>query len=156
MHKISVIVPVYNTEQYLETCLNSIINQTYKDIEIIVVNDGTKDNSQDIINRFSNKYPQLIKSYIKENGGLSDTRNYGIEKSTGQYITFIDSDDYISHDMLEKLYESIITNSADVSACECFFQYSDDNKVRVGLNVKNSDGEDKRKINKRSLSISMW
>ena len=79
--KISVIVPVYNVEEYLGKCLNSLVNQTLKDIEIIIVNDGTKDNSEKIINKFLKKYNN-IKYYKKENGGLSSARNYGISKAS--------------------------------------------------------------------------
>ena len=85
--KISVIVPVYNVEEYLGKCLNSLVNQTLKDIEIIIVNDGTKDNSEKIINKFLKKYNN-IKYYKKENGGLSSARNYGISKASCKYIGF--------------------------------------------------------------------
>ena len=83
MVKISVIVPVYNVEGYLEKCLNSLVGQTLHEIEIIVVNDGSTDGSQNIINDFQRKYPEKIKSFIKDNGGLSDARNYGIDRSLG-------------------------------------------------------------------------
>ncbi len=102
MPKVSVIVPVYNVENTIGKCLDSIVNQTLKDIEIIVVNDGSKDKSQDIIDEYAKKYSN-IKSYIKENGGLSDARNYGLEKASGDYICFVDSDDYIDTSLFEKL-----------------------------------------------------
>lgn len=106
MPKISVIVPVYNVENTIGKCLDSIVNQTLKDIEIIVVNDGSKDKSQDIIDEYEKKYSN-IKSYIKENGGLSDARNYGLEKASGAYICFVDSDDYIDTSLFEKLEKYI-------------------------------------------------
>ena len=106
MPKISVIVPVYNVENTIGKCLDSIVNQTLKDIEIIVVNDGSKDKSQDIIDEYAKKYSN-IKSYIKENGGLSDARNYGLEKASGAYICFVDSDDYIDTSLFEKLEKYI-------------------------------------------------
>ena len=127
MPKVSIIVPVYNVEKYLEKCLDSLVSQTFKNYEIIVVNDGSTDNSQEIINKYKLKYPNLFKTYIKENGGLSDARNYGIEKATGDYIMFIDSDDYISKDMSEKLYNSIITNKSDMAIC---------NFIRINSNGK--------------------
>lgn len=109
MSKISVIVPVYNTKKYIEKCLNSIINQTVKDVEIIIVNDGSYDNSETVIKLFIEKYSgKDIKYYKKENGGLSDARNFGIKKATGDYICFLDSDDYISNELfmgLEKYME---------------------------------------------------
>ena len=81
--KISVIVPIYNVENYLEKCLNSLVNQTLQEIEILVINDGSTDDSQKIIEDFQNKFPQKIKTFAKENGGLSDARNYGIDRATG-------------------------------------------------------------------------
>lgn len=110
MPKISVIVPVYNGAKYLCNCLNSILNQTYKDIEIIIVNDGSTDETQDIINEYTKKYPQKIKSFIKENGGLSEARNYGINKSTGEYISFVDADDYLYIKLFEDLSNEIEKN----------------------------------------------
>ena len=95
MKKVSVIVPVYNVEKYLERCLNSLVNQTLQDIQIIVVNDGSPDNSQEIIDRFEKEYPDKLKGYIKENGGLSDARNYGMQFVEGEYVAFVDSDDYV-------------------------------------------------------------
>lgn len=100
MIKYSIIVPVYNTEKYLDKCLKSISNQTYKNYEVIIVNDGTKDNSQEIIDKYV-KLDKRFKSFIKENGGLSDARNYGVNKSSGDYLIFVDSDDYIEEDMLD-------------------------------------------------------
>ena len=107
MSKVSVIVPVYNVEKYLEKCLDSLVSQSLKDIEIIVVNDGSPDNSQDIIDKYVKKYENVF-GYKKKNGGLSDARNYGLKKTTGDYIAFIDSDDYISLEMLEIMYNKAI------------------------------------------------
>ena len=105
--KFSVIVPVYNVEKYLPKCIESIINQTNQDFELLLVNDGTKDNSQNIIDDYVKKYPTKIKSFIKENGGLSDARNYGVDRASGEYIVFVDSDDYINDKLLEALNEHI-------------------------------------------------
>ena len=90
-YKVSVIVPVYNVEQYLEQCLKSLVNQTLESLQIIVVNDGSPDNSQDIIDGFIKKYPNKVFGYIKENGGLGDARNYGMQYAEGEYIAFVDS-----------------------------------------------------------------
>ena len=84
--KVSVILPVYNVEKYLNKCLDSLINQSLDNFEIIVVNDGSPDNSQKIIDEYVSKYPKIVKSYIKENGGLSDARNYGIKKAQGDLL----------------------------------------------------------------------
>lgn len=106
MAKVSVIVPVYNTGKYVERCLDSLMEQTIKDeIEIIVINDGSTDNSGEIVKKYIQKQEnrQIIKYYEKENEGIAKTRNYGIEKATGEYILFVDSDDYIDTQLIEKL-----------------------------------------------------
>lgn len=106
MKKISVIIPVYNTERYLRKCLNSIINQEYQNLEIIIVNDGSTDKSEDIIKEYVKENNKII--YLtKENGGLSDCRNYGMKYATGDYICFVDSDDYLDKELFEKLKKYI-------------------------------------------------
>ena len=115
--KISVIVPVYNVENYLEKCLNSLVNQTLQEIEILVINDGSTDNSQKIIEFFQSKFPQKIKTFAKENGGLSDARNYGIDRATGEFLAFVDSDDYVSENMLQEMYDLGIKNEAEIVIC---------------------------------------
>ncbi|MBS7334508.1 MAG: glycosyltransferase [Weeksellaceae bacterium] len=115
--KISVIVPVYNTEKYLTKCLDSILNQTLKDIEVIVVNDGSKDNSQNIIEDFKRLDSRII-SIIKENEGLSDARNTGIDKANGEFIAFIDSDDYIASNMFEKMYYLAKKHNSEIVLCD--------------------------------------
>lgn len=99
--KFSIIVPVYNVEKYLEKCLKSIQNQTYDNFEVIIVNDGSTDNSKEIIKTFEKD--ARFKSFNKKNGGLSDARNYGIKYTTGDFLLFIDSDDYIDENLLTKL-----------------------------------------------------
>lgn len=111
---ISVVIPVYNVEQYLPKCIESIMNQTYKNLEIILVNDGSTDGSQKICEEYKS-IDNRIKIINKENGGLSDARNVGIDNSSGNYITFIDSDDYIDDDYVYTLYKSLISYNADMS-----------------------------------------
>lgn len=106
MIKYSFIVPVYNTEKYLKKCLDSLINQTYKDFEIIVVNDGSTDKSSNIISKYQKKYKNII-VIDKENEGLSMARNRGVQKSSGKYIIFVDSDDYVSNKLLEEVDKKI-------------------------------------------------
>ena len=102
--KLSVIIPVYNTEKYIEKCLNSIANQTMKDLEIIIVNDGSNDKSEDIIKQWIECNKNIDAKYFKkENGGLSDARNFGVKKATGKYISFVDSDDYLEEDLYKSL-----------------------------------------------------
>ncbi|GEJ46538.1 glycosyltransferase family 2 protein [Chryseobacterium sp. ON_d1] len=101
--RVSIIVPVYNVENYLTKCLDSLVNQSLPDIEILVVNDGSKDRSEKIITEYAQKYPDKIKAFTKENGGLSDARNFGIDRATGDYIGFVDSDDYVTENMFEEM-----------------------------------------------------
>ena len=116
MVKVSVIIPVYKVEEYLPKCLESLINQTLKDIEIIVVNDGSPDNSEKIIKEYSKKDKRVV--YIKkENGGQGSARNLGLKKARGEYISFIDSDDWIDNDMLESMYNKAKENASDIVMC---------------------------------------
>ena len=140
--KVSVIVPVYNVEEYLPKCLETLANQTLKDIEVLIINDGSPDNSQKIIDKFVKKYPKIFKSFTKENGGLSDARNYGIEKAKGEYIAFLDSDDYVEHDIYEKLLNKAMEKDFDIVVCDCTYVY-DDYTVRASSNIKNDIFTDK-------------
>lgn len=115
--KVSVIVPVYNVEKYLRKCLGSLVSQTLQDIEIIVVNDGSGDHSQEIIEEFSEKYPEKIRSFTKENGGLSDARNYGLDRATGDFIGFVDSDDYVTATMFGEMYDLAKKYNAEMVVC---------------------------------------
>ena len=152
MVKVSVIVPVYNVYEYLEKCLNTLVNQTLKDIEIIVVNDGSPDNSEEIIDKFAKKYDN-IKAFKKENGGLSDARNYGIKKATGEYIAFVDSDDYVSYDMYEKMYNKAKSGNFDMVVCDLNYIYPD-KEVRAYANIPH----DTTDIKKAMINIypSAW
>ena len=131
MKKISVIVPIYNTEQYLERCLESIVAQIDKNnIELILVNDGSEDNSEKIINKYLDTYSDIIKYIKKENSGLSDSRNVGMEKATGDYILFIDSDDYIEKDVLIKLKPYI---DKDIEMIKFKAQKVTEDEKKIGL-----------------------
>lgn len=104
MLKLSVIIPVYNVEKYIETCLNSLKNQTMNDLEIIIVNDGATDNSEKVIKNYQKNNSELNIKYLKkENGGLASARNYGVKYATGEYISFIDPDDYLDKTTYEEL-----------------------------------------------------
>lgn len=122
--KISLIVPVYNTAQYLPKCLDSLVNQALKDIEILVINDGSPDNSQEIIKRYEEKY-SFVHGFLKENGGLSHARNYGIQRASGEYIIFVDSDDYVEPQMCEKMYAMAKEKDLDILVCDTFMDYRD-------------------------------
>ena len=114
--KISVIVPVYQVEEYLEKCIESIINQTYKNLEIILVDDGSKDKCPSICDRYQ-KMDNRIVVIHKENGGLSSARNAGLDIATGELVTFVDSDDYIEADMLAVLASILEDYRCDISVC---------------------------------------
>lgn len=120
---ISIIVPVYNVEKYLEKCVNSIINQTYNNIEIILVDDGSKDNSGQICEQLKGK-DNRIKVIHKENGGLSDARNAGLKIAKGEYIGFVDSDDYIAEDMFETLYNLNKKYNSEISIVSYYEIYN--------------------------------
>lgn len=122
---ISVIVPIYNVEKYLSKCINSILEQTYKNLEIILIDDGSDDSSPQICDKYSKK-DKRIKVIHKENKGVSSSRNKGLELSTGKYIVFVDSDDYIDKQMIEKLYNNLIENKADISVCNHYYNYQKD------------------------------
>lgn len=112
MSKVSVIVPVYNTETYLYTCLTSLVNQSLEDIEIIAIDDASEDNSMDILRAFKKSYPEKIKILQNEhNRGLSYTRNLGMSIASGEYITFVDSDDYVNPNMYQDMYDGATTNN---------------------------------------------
>lgn len=142
-YKISVIVPVYGVEKYIDKCLNSLVKQSLKEIEIIVVNDGTKDNSQEIVDKYVKKYPDKVKSYIKENGGQGSARNYGLEKANGEYIGYVDGDDFIERDMYKKLYNKAKEADYDIVVCGNY-NVSEDYKTKnidVFINNYNTDSE---------------
>lgn len=117
MKKISIIVPVYNVQEYLGKCLDSLLNQTLSNIEIIVVNDGSTDSSQKIIDQYKAASPEKILAFSKENGGLSDARNFGIDRASGEYIAFVDSDDYVSPNMMEEMHQLAVSNEAEMVIC---------------------------------------
>ncbi|MBP3846437.1 glycosyltransferase [bacterium] len=147
MPKVSVIIPVYNVEKYLRECLESVVNQTLKDIEIICVNDGSTDNSLDILNEFSNK-DNRVKIINKTNGGLSSARNAGMAAAQGEFIGFLDSDDYIDLNFYESLYNRAKETNSDIVVCEYIYRFKDKSKrkktfLKVDKNVVTSDAKEK-------------
>ncbi len=132
MPKVSVIVPFYNVEGYIEKCLETLVNQTLQDIEIILVNDGSKDRSVNIVKKFQSSYPEKIVYLEKENGGLSDARNYAIPHAKGEYIAFLDSDDYVEKDMYQKMYELAVKENSDMVECDFYWEYPNKTRKDVG------------------------
>ena len=116
-YKLSIVAAVYNLEKYLPRCLDALVNQTLEDIEILCVDDGSTDSAPQIIEEYAKKYPNKVKAFHKENGGEFTTRNYGLERATGEYVTFVDTDDYVELDWAEKLYNAAKENDADIAVC---------------------------------------
>ena len=121
MEKISVIINVYNKEKYIKKCLDSIVNQTYKALEILIINDGSTDNTLNIIKKYKDKRIRVINN--KKNIGLSLSRNVGIDNAKGEYLYFVDADDFIEKDTIEYLYNLIKKYNVDISTCKCLDIY---------------------------------
>jgi len=121
--KLSVIVPIYNVENYLDKCLNSLVHQTMEEIEIICVNDGSTDQSQLIVEKYQKLFPRKIIGLMKKNGGLADARNYGLTHANGDYVAFIDSDDWVELEMFKVMYCQVIEKNADVVVCDMQYVY---------------------------------
>ncbi|WP_206425633.1 glycosyltransferase family 2 protein [Romboutsia sp. Marseille-P6047] len=136
MAKVSVIIPIYNVEKYLNRCIDSVINQSLKDIEIILVNDGSPDNCPKICDEYANK-DSRIKVIHKSNGGLSSARNAGMKIATGDYIGFVDSDDYIEINMYEQMYKVAYENNVDFVMSDYYKVYND-SKKEVTLDIDSS------------------
>lgn len=150
MHKISVIVPVYKVEKYLERCVDSILNNDYTgEYEIILVNDGSPDNSQVIIDQYCVKFPKKVVGLIKENGGLSSARNFGIDNATGNFVSFVDSDDYVEKNYLRELVDKQKQTNADIVVCgykridlinskktkDIFFEFNSEDELKAYSNT---------------------
>ncbi len=142
---VSVIIPIYNVEEYLEECISSVCNQTYKNIEIILVNDGSTDSSKNICEKWELKDNRII-VINKDNGGLSSARNVGIKQSKGSYITFIDSDDYVEETFIEEMLQQIKKENSDIAICNRYYHYENkknylkykDDNTRTVMNRKES------------------
>ena len=117
-YKVSVVIPIYNVQDYLNDCIKSIVNQTYQHLEIILVDDGSPDSCPMICDDWKNKDGRIVVIH-KENGSLSDARNAGLRNATGEYVLYVDSDDYLEHDAIEWLVSCAIRHNADIVACTC-------------------------------------
>lgn len=125
MVKVSVIVPIYNVEEYINKCIDSILNQTFKEFELILVDDGSTDNSGNICDTYKS-IDDRVRVIHKDNGGLSDARNFGIEAATGEFLYFIDGDDFIHEDTLESMYNSIMKTNSDIAVCNMIRYYGEE------------------------------
>lgn len=121
---ISIIIPCYNVEKYVERCINSIKNQTINNFEVLLIDDGSKDNTKNIINKLI-KEDSRFKYFYKENGGQASARNYGLDIANGDFIAFIDSDDWVESNYLEELYNAITTKNVDIAICNIKRVYKD-------------------------------
>ena len=135
--KVSVIVPIYNVENYIKKCLESLVNQTLNELQIILVNDGSKDKSGNIAKEYADKFPEKIIYLEKKNGGLSDARNFGIPYAKGEYIAFLDSDDYIDLNAYEIMYNKAIEEDSDLVECNFIWEY--DNKIKKDVRIEYSN-----------------
>ena len=124
--KISIIIPVYNVEKYVGKCLSSLVDQTFTDFEIIAVNDGSKDDSLDILRRFEERY-DFVKVIDQKNGGIANARNNGLAAARGEYVCFVDSDDYVGPTYLEELYNACVDTGSDISCCYYYFHFVENN-----------------------------
>lgn len=138
--KVSVIVPIYNVEQYLKRAIDSLLAQTLKEIEIILVDDGSPDNCGKIADRYAEQYPNVMVIH-KENGGVSDARNAGLEKASGAYIGFVDPDDYAEPDMFEKLYNSAKENESDLVLCGYKEVFSPNYSLLREIKIEKKEGD---------------
>lgn len=155
MKLLSIIVPVYNVKPYLKDCVESIINQTYKNLQILLVDDGSTDGSQDICDEYARKDSRIVVIH-KENGGLSTARNEGMDRAEGEYIAFVDSDDWLEPNMYDAMITQLEKYDADLVACS-FFECKGDEKKAVG-DSKNVTVLDKEEIfiNKNQLRFLAW
>ena len=120
---VSVVVPIYNVKQYLEKCLDSLYRQTLQNIEVIMVNDGSTDGSEEIMNAYAQRDPARFKAVNKPNGGLSDARNVGMQHCQGEYLAFVDSDDYVDENMLKSMYDVAVEKNSDLVTCDFYEVY---------------------------------
>jgi len=164
--KISVIVPVYNTQDYLRECVDSILNQSLSDIELILVDDGSTDFSTDIIFEYVERFPTKVKAICLDNGGQGRARNFGIDAAQGEFLSFIDSDDYLEKDALLHLYEAAVAENADVAICDMEKRYDDGTREYVKAALQDdplaSAGSASNKIFRRSavgdirFPVGLW
>lgn len=156
--KFSIIVPVYNVESYLKKCIESLINQTYSNIEILLIDDGSLDNSLKICYEYSEKHGN-IEVYHKSNGGLSDARNYGLSKASGNYIMFVDSDDYISIEACQNFYNALINEDVDIVTGNCIRVEQDVQEYQMfSQSIGICSGKEfiKKQLEKRTFHITAW
>ena len=133
--KLSIIIPIYNVERYLNKCIDSVINQNYDDYEVLLIDDGSIDYSGKICDRYSKEY-SFIKTFHKSNSGLSDARNYGITRATGEYIIFVDGDDFLQENVLSKIAEYLKQNKCEIMITRLVESFENEN-IEKDKNILN-------------------
>lgn len=139
MVKVSVIVPIYNSEKYLKKCIDSLVSQTLSDMEFILINDGSTDSSDSIINSYNDS---RIKYFKRSNHGIGATRNFGIDHASGEFIGFLDSDDYVEPDMYEKLYNECIDRNLDIVICDHFIENGSNISIKNFIDFNDTSLDD--------------
>ena len=153
--KVSILIPAYNVEKYLSQCLDSVCNQTYRDIEIIVINDGSNDNTWTILSQYAKKDTR-IKSFSRENKGVAITRNELLDRATGDFVLFVDSDDWIEPDMISTLVEVCEKNSVELAMCRNVIGDSTPNKTSQDIIVWEGKTILEKFLEHRELTGSLW
>lgn len=152
MPKISIIVPMYNSEKYIKKCLESILNQTYEDFEVLLVNDGSTDKTESIVNRYNDKRIKYIKN---KKSGIGKTRNLGIDKSKGEYLMFVDSDDYLDKSAVEKLYNKVEKDDLDIAICDYYKKIGKRIKEEKLISFENTSIKDDSEL-LLNLNLMPW
>lgn len=154
--KLSIIVPVYNSEKTIEKCLKTLSKQTLDEIEIIIINDGSTDKSSSIIEKYAKKFPNKIKYINRENKGIGFTRNEGIKIASGEFLGFVDSDDFVALNMFEKLYKKAITEKADIAICNYTIVNDSNNQSKVFVNIPNNTSLQVKPEIINSIDFAPW
>ena len=136
--EVTIVIPVYNSEKYIGRCIDSILNQTFQDFELLIINDGSKDNSQEVVEEYKSRYPNKITLINQENKGVSKTRNEAIKIANGKYIMFIDNDDYIDNNYIEIYVTKINQTNADI-VMGGYRRVNIDNKILFKQRLKNTN-----------------
>lgn len=151
LKKISVIVPIYNKESRLDICIESLLQQTYNNLEIILINDGSIDRSSEIINFYYQKHPNIIRVINQENQGVASARNKGLIEATGDYIMFLDADDYLHTCSIEKVLQDAEESNADITRFKAIYKYSDGTEI-----IEKDDFPHMLLINKKDFKIYIY
>ncbi len=152
MAKVSIIVPIYNSEKYIKKCIESLLNQTYEDYELLLINDGSTDITESIIDKYDD---DRIKYYKTDNQGIGKARNYGLEKSKGKYIVFVDSDDYVEKNMIESLVNKIESDDLDIAICDYYKKTKNRIKKEKLISFSNTSISNNEEI-LLNINLSVW